>query len=208
MFPQTAISEKNRPKTVDMYPHTALEEVRNMQYAVELYFDKVTEQKLFNLAKRVADENLSTKFLEWKTRPHLTLACFNDVDEEKCIKLLKEFANSHKRMSAYIASVGMFTDTKTIFVSPMMNSSMFQFQRELHEYLKDFDKKGWEWYCPDRWVPHCTIALTGEDEDSVFYKASDLIFHEFEKMYGEFVSIGLVKITFPVEEIYTIELGR
>lgn len=191
-----------------MYPHTDIEEVRNMQYAVELYFDKVTEQKLFNLAKRVADENLSTKFLEWKTRPHLTLACFNDVDEEKCIKLLKEFANSHKRMSAYIASVGMFTDTKTIFVSPMMNSSMFQFQRELHEYLKDFDKKGWEWYCPDRWVPHCTIALTGEDEDSVFYKASDLILHEFEKMYGEFVSIGLVKITFPVEEIYTIELGR
>jgi len=74
-----------------------------MQYAIELYFDKVTEQKLFNLAKRVADENLSTKFLEWKTRPHLTLACFNDVDEEKCIKLLKEFAKSHKRMPACIA---------------------------------------------------------------------------------------------------------
>ena len=42
-----------------------------------------TEQKLSALAQRVADEKLSTKFLEWKTRPHLTLACFNDVDEEK-----------------------------------------------------------------------------------------------------------------------------
>jgi len=191
-----------------MFPYTEFEEVSNMQYAIELYFDEVTEQKLFNLAKRVADEKLSTKFLEWKTRPHLTLACFNDVDEEKCIKLLKEFAKSHSRMPACIASVGMFTDTKTIFVSPVMNSSMFQFQRELHEYLNDFDKKGWEWYCPDRWVPHCTIALTREDEDSVFYKASDLILHEFEKMYGEFVSIGLVKITFPVEEIYTVELNK
>ena len=37
-----------------------------MQYAIELYYDKETEQKLFNLAKRVADEKLSTKFLEWK----------------------------------------------------------------------------------------------------------------------------------------------
>lgn len=54
-----------------------------MQYAIELYYDKETEQKLCNLAKRVADEKLSTKFMEWKTRPHLTLACFNDVDEEK-----------------------------------------------------------------------------------------------------------------------------
>ena len=166
-----------------MFPYTEFEEVSNMQYAIELYFDEVTEQKLFNLAKRVADEKLSTKFLEWKTRPHLTLACFNDVDEEKCIKLLKEFAISHKRMPAYITSVGMFTDTKTIFVSPMMNSSMFQFHRELHEYLNDFDKKGWDWYCPDRWVPHCTIALTREDEDSVFYKASDLILHEFENVW-------------------------
>jgi len=46
-----------------------------MQYAIELYYDKETEQKLYNLAKRVADEKLSTKFMEWKTRSHLTLAC-------------------------------------------------------------------------------------------------------------------------------------
>ena len=48
---------------------------------------------------------------------HLTLACFNDVDEEKCIELLKSFAQTHRKMPAYIASVGMFNDTKTIFVS-------------------------------------------------------------------------------------------
>lgn len=47
-----------------------------MQYAIELYFDKVTEQKLFNLAKRVADEKLSTKFLEWKTRPQPYISLF------------------------------------------------------------------------------------------------------------------------------------
>ncbi len=177
-----------------------------MQYAIELYYDKETEQKLFNLAKRIADEKLSTKYLEWKIRPHLTLACFNDVEEEKCIEQLKNFAQDHKRMPAYIGSVGMFNDTKTIYVSPIMNSSMYRFHQELHEYLSDFDKTGWEWYCPNGWVPHCTIALTGEDDDSVFYKASDLILHEFKKLSGEFVSVGLVKITFPVEEIYTAEL--
>lgn len=46
------------------------------------------------------------------------------MDEEKCIEQLKELAQSHKRMPAYIGSVGMFNDTKTIFVSPVMNSSM------------------------------------------------------------------------------------
>ena len=179
-----------------------------MQYAIELYYDKETEQKLFDLTHRVADEKLSTKFLEWKTRPHLTLACFNDVDETKCSEQLKSFAHTHKTMPAYIASIGMFTDTKTIFASPMMNDSMYQFQRDLHEHLKDFDSTGWEWYYPNRWVPHCTLALTKDDDEEIFYKASDLILREFRKMSGEFVSIGLVKISFPVEEIYTAALRR
>ena len=178
-----------------------------MKYAIELYYDEKTEEQLYSLAKRVADAGLSTKFMEWGTRPHLTLACFNDVDEEKCIEQLKMFAQFHGKMPAYIASVGMFNDTKTIFASPMMNDSMYEFQRELHEYLKDFDTTGQEWYCPNRWMPHCTLALTKEDEDAVFYKANDLIWHEFKKLAGEFVSIGLVKISFPVDEIYTVELG-
>jgi len=179
-----------------------------MKYAVELYYDKKTEKKLLDMAQRVADEKISTKFLEWKTRPHLTLACFNDVDEECCFKKLKDFAESHKIMPAYIGSIGMFNDTKTIFVSPIMNSSMYQFQRELHENLKDFDTKGCEWYCPDRWVPHCTIALTGDDGEEAFYRASNLLLHEFEKIAGEFVEIGLVKITFPVQEVFTVNMNR
>ena len=61
--------------------------------------------------------------------------------------------------------------------------------------------------CPDRWVPHCTLALTKEDEDDVFYKASDLILHEFKKISGKFTAIGLVKIIFPVNEIITAELA-
>ena len=51
------------------------------------------------------------------------------------------------------------------------------------------------------------MALTKEDDEEVFYKASNLILHEFKKMSGKFVSIGLVKISFPVEEIYTAELS-
>ena len=183
-----------------------------MQYSIELYYDEETEKKLSALAQKVADEKLSTKFIDWNTRPHLTLACFNDVDEEKCIELLKEFANNHKVMPAYIGSVGMFNDTKTIFVSPIMNKNMYQFHDELHTALKKFDSASWEWYYPDRWIPHSTIALTQEDADEVFYKVSDLILHEFEKIDGEFTAIGLTKITFPayppLEEICAIALCR
>ena len=76
-----------------------------MKYAIELFFDEKTEKELFALARKVADANLSTKYLEWKTRPHVTLACFNDVDEEKCIEKLKDFAKTHKAVPAFYVSI-------------------------------------------------------------------------------------------------------
>lgn len=54
-------------------------------------------------------------------------------------------------------------------------------------------------------MPYCTLALTKEDDEDIFFKASDLILREFEKISGMFVSM-LVKITFPVDEIFTVEL--
>lgn len=175
-----------------------------MKYAIELYYDAETEQKLFEYPRLLDKEKLSSKYLEWKTRPHLTLGCFNDVDEEKCQRLLEDFASVHAAFPAYIGSLGFFTDSKTIFASPIMNSRMYDLQREIHSIMRDFDTSGHEWYLPDRWVPHCALALMVEDETEAFFKASDLILRRFEKLSGKFTSIGLVKITFPVEEIFTV----
>lgn len=172
-----------------------------MQYAIELYFDPETEKQLLLLCQKIADAGISTRFLEWKTRPHLTLACFSDVDEAECVERLKAFAASHTGMPACLGSVGMFTDSRTIFASPIMTSAMYRFQRELHECMQGFDTKGWEWYLPERWVPHCTLALTKDDGDDAFYRASELVLREFCKTAGMFVSVGLVKISFPVQEI-------
>ena len=36
-----------------------------MKYAIETYFDRDTEAALAHLAGRVAEEGISTKFLEW-----------------------------------------------------------------------------------------------------------------------------------------------
>nr|WP_308629148.1 2'-5' RNA ligase family protein [uncultured Eisenbergiella sp.] len=177
-----------------------------MQYAIEMYFDTATEKAIYNVANKIAERGISSKFMDWKTRPHVTLACFNDVDEDRCQKLLKDFAITHGKKPAYLGSVGMFNDTKTIFLSPIMTKTMYDLQRELQERMNVFDTAGWEWYLPDRWVPHCTVALTGEDPEEAFFDAADLVLHEFEKLQGTFTSLGLVKVTFPVEELYTVEL--
>ena len=54
---------------------------------------------------------------------------------------------------------------------------------------------------PENWAAHCTVALTAEDGEEAFYQANDLILREFTKTDGMYTSVGLVRITFPVEEL-------
>lgn len=176
-----------------------------MTYAIEMFFDSETEEKIMSLANKIADAGLSTKYLEWKTRPHVTLMVFDNVEEDKCINLLERFAKNHKAFPAILESVGMFNETKTIFLSPIKTRSMYELQRELYELMKELRSTVWEWYKPDGWVPHCTVALTSEDEEEVFYQASELVLREFKKFEGVYTSVGLVKITFPVEELVTFD---
>ena len=179
-----------------------------MTYAIELFFNKEMENKLFHYVERIAEERISSRFLEYKARPHVALAGFNDVDEKECIEKLKEFAKKQNAIPAYICSLGVFTDTKTIFASPIMTDELHRIHRELHECLCCFDTKGYEWYIPGRWVPHSTVAMMKGESGEAFVKACNLVVREFEKINGVFESIGLVRITPYAEEIFTFELNK
>ena len=184
-------------------------EVKKMMYAIEMYFDKETEEKIMRLAQKIADAGLSTKYLEWKTRPHVTLAVYNDIDVDRCAQLLEKFANDHKAFPAFFDAVGMFNYTKTIFLSPIMTRSLYELHSDLYALMQEFEASAWEWYKqPDCWVPHCTVALTSEDEENVFYEASKLVLHEYKKLEVVYTSVSLVKISFPVEELKTFDFRQ
>ena len=176
-----------------------------MKYAIEMYFDKATEKKIINLAEKVAKAGISTKYLEWKTRPHITLGVFNDVDEKRCTELLRQFAASHRQMNAHLHSVAAWSDTKVIYLNPCMTRWLYDLHDEIYELMKEFDTQSWEQYMPESWVAHCTVALTAGDGEKAIYQANDLILREFTKIDGLYTSVGLVRITFPVEELATFD---
>ena len=86
-------------------------EVEKMMYAIEMYFDKETEEKIMRLAQKIADAGLSTKYLEWKTRPHVTLAVYNDIDVDRCAQLLEKFANDHNNKGISTEDIADFVLT-------------------------------------------------------------------------------------------------
>lgn len=76
-------------------------------------------------------------------------------------------------MHAHICSVGIFPDTKTIFVSPVMTVRMYQFHQELYESLKNLIQR----------AGNGIVQTLGR-------------------------RIALVKLTFPVEELFTVKLKK
>lgn len=68
-----------------------------MGYAIVLYFNPVTEHAVFSLAEQIAGRGISSKFLEYQMRPHITLACCSNVDETQCVQLLEGFTKKHTK---------------------------------------------------------------------------------------------------------------
>lgn len=113
-----------------------------MIYAIEMYFDKATEEKIMDIARKVADAGISTKYLEWKTRPHITLGVFNDIDEKRCTELLERFAAKHKPIKAHLHSVASWSDTKVIYLNPGMTRWLYDLHDEVYELMQEFDTRG------------------------------------------------------------------
>lgn len=88
-----------------------------MIYAIELYFDKKTEEKIMNLPREIAEKGISKRYLEWQIRPYITLGLFNYINIENCDKLLEELARQVKSLPAHLSSIGIFNNSKCVFLS-------------------------------------------------------------------------------------------
>jgi len=173
-----------------------------MKYAIELYFDKETEEKILKLAKGIARAGISEKYLEWKTRPHITIAIFNDIDIEKCDKLLKEIAKDTKSFSALLSSIGVFNNTRTVYLAPVVCNELIDLHKNIHETFAFCDHSGWEYYTAGQWVPHCAVMLGSKDKESALVEATKYVIENYEVFpNSRYEEIGFVEVVMPVKEI-------
>lgn len=170
-----------------------------MRYAVEMYFDKMTESVIWSYIRKIRDCKLSNRYYDWGVKPHVTLGVFNDIDEEKAKVILRKFAFEHNSLKAYLGSVGMFPDSGAICFAPIVTKELLELNGDLIDAMKELDPNPERWYTPGVWIPHCALGLE-LDKDNLSF-AANIIIHDFEKLKGDFVSFSLVRVLEPSEEI-------
>lgn len=175
-----------------------------MGYAVEMFFDKASEDKIKSYFKRLHDLNLSKILYELNSRPHISLAVYNEINLQKFQKEFIQFIENRESMKLSFESLGIFpTQPGVVYLAPSLNNELWEFHREYHEYMDKYIKNEWTYYLPNRWVPHCAIAVDVPKQS--VSKIIDEILNDFHQFDFHIEEIGIVKFR-PVEEIEVFTL--
>ena len=172
-----------------------------MGYALELYFDLPSSRVILDCW-----EKLSSICLTLNSKPHISLAIFDDIDTGQMERIVKEFAKNHSPIEVLMPSIGSFlTDEGVLYFAPVVTEELLIYHKEFFSLLKSYNIDSNDYYKPGAWVPHCTLDLNLNIEDLIKNFEVCKSFGPIEK--GKLDSIGLIKYR-PVVEIFNYDLKQ
>lgn len=177
-----------------------------MEYAVELYFDKVSEEIIKSMWKVLYDKGISEFMYESNSKPHISLAVYNDKlnNFEAFINKVRTLSEDIKSFELNLSNIGMFnTDEGVVFLSPKVTRDLLDIHEKFHDSMKDFSEYEWGYYQPDQWIPHCTMGID-LNQDKLL-ECIEVISSIFKPIKITVEKIGIIKFK-PIQYITEFNL--
>ena len=177
-----------------------------MTYAVNLYLNQEAENHITHIWHQLSALEKGKCLTCCNSRPHITLAIYEEVDLEEIQKRLKTFAQNIHSFHLQFLQIGIFPHPKgTIFLTPNLTDELFKLHRDFHEAFMDYQGQGWDYYKPNAWYPHCTLALETPLEEIPCVLGEILkVFKPMEVCVG---SIGIASLD-PIEYLMELQLAK
>lgn len=160
-------------------------------YAVDLFLDEKSSEYIKSIWRELSKNKIGSgldnvKLLE----PHITLAIYDEIDDMgDFVKRLEDFSKGLKSMKSRFDILGSFPTTGTCLISPMITEEILSMHRDFYKVMKDYDYSAREFYKPERWNPHCSLASGLSLEE--LKKVLDYSLNVFVPFEGAFYGIGL-----------------
>jgi len=168
-----------------------------MSYAINLYFDQETEKAIIDIWESLSRLNIGKCMTCANGRPHITLAIYEELNVERAKEALASLAQSFKPFQLEFLQIGIFPLNKgAIFLAPNYSQELLALHSQVHESFGEWAEKGWAYYEPQAWCPHCTLSLETPVED--IPKVLAEILKDFQALAATVRSIGLVSLL-PIE---------
>lgn len=102
-------------------------------------------------------------------RPHLSLAVFKDLSDATAVSdALAPALSTCQGMPLSLASLGFFVGPESVaFLGVTPTERLLTMHRQVHHVLHGLTTDSWQLYEPEKFVPHCTLAMGVDDAASV-----------------------------------------
>ena len=177
-----------------------------MPVAIELLFDKKSENVIRDIWKALYDEGVCRWLYESASIPHITLGVYNDGfgNISEMINEVENFSIEMRQMNLQMSNIGLFNvDGSVIFISPKVTEELLEVHRKFHQQMNKYIKYSWEYYLHNLWIPHCAIAMN--IDENLKLKCIDIVSKKFKPFFVSIEKIGIVKFK-PIETISTFIL--
>jgi 2'-5' RNA ligase len=175
-----------------------------MPFTVQLDLDAKAEATLLGLAEALAGPGLAT-IRQLGDVHHISLAIYDDPPLEQFVPALAAFAETLAPFEVQLASIGIFADTtNVVFLGVVATDALLALHRRAHAALGAFRDLCWDYYAPDQWVPHVSVAL--DATDAATQAATAALLARWTPMEVGVRGVRLVKFR-PVSTIYNVSLA-
>ena len=175
-------------------------------FAVELYFDRLTELTIRGFREKVYAAGVEPVSGKMGDRPHVSLAVFSEIDLPCVEAMCQDFASTLPQFPVALAAIGTFPiSDNVLFLAPVPDRRLLQVHRDFHKRLKCAHQRSSSYYHPGKWVPHCTLEL--ELPDAQFTLAFSAAQKYFTPIQGQFASRGIVSFR-PIEYLAEFPLTK
>ncbi len=128
-----------------------------MGYAIELIFDSDSEMQISELIRLPEINGIENELTKFDTTPHITLTVSDQIDTERVVEFVDTI--NIPKLEILFCGLGSFVGSdNTIFLIPKVTKDLLNLQEVVHKELSLYYKL-WNYYHPERWIPHCTVAM-------------------------------------------------
>ena len=173
-----------------------------MEYAVVLYFDQASENKLLDLMKKLVDGGMNDYMIKNKIPPHITLTVFRKEDDLGIKQIVQEFATRLYRQEVFFSSIGVF-NPRVIFLASVMNEFLLNACVQINKAMQACTSDFASIYLPNQWVPH--VALGVRLEANELTNAFGVLQKEFTTFQAMVAKVAVIECN-PYRDICCFDL--
>jgi hypothetical protein len=125
--------------------------------------------------------------------PHISLTVCNELDVESATAALADAFDNRRGTDLTLGFAGAFPGPPpVVFAGVVSTDDLLALQHTARAAIRACASSVWEYYLPDRWVPHCTLAMPVRPDQVGL--AIDTVLQAGVPLTGRAAAIGIAEV--------------